>query len=186
MMNCCPRMSGWPRFDGLFENYPAFRREWGRYQQLVPQEGLVQSFRDNCISKEIARHIRRMEMMLEIWERLDASYDIPMQFTNELMWEIPVFPKIKDPKFKKLLDHYELLKDNIREAAKENQQDIFLILANIHKMVQALPPREEILWYEASDCVATRDHSTVSLPLRENAWYGPSPRCRGESPSWLP
>jgi hypothetical protein len=45
MMKCCSRMSGWPRFDGMFKNYPAFKREWGMYQQLIPQEGLCDHFK---------------------------------------------------------------------------------------------------------------------------------------------
>jgi hypothetical protein len=101
------------------------------------------------MSKKIARRIRRMETMLEVWERLNASCDIPSQYANELMLEIPVLPKIKDLEFRKLCDHYELLKVNIGEAAKENQQEIFLIPANIDKMTQALPLQEEILWREA-------------------------------------
>jgi len=43
-----------------------------------------------------------------------------------LMWEIAVSPKIKDREYKKLLIHYEMLKDNIGEAAKNNQSSIFL------------------------------------------------------------
>jgi hypothetical protein len=35
-VNCCSRMSGWPRFDETFKNYPAFKREWERFQQLIP------------------------------------------------------------------------------------------------------------------------------------------------------
>ncbi len=69
MVNCCSRMSGWPQFDETFKNYPAFKREWERFQQLIPQSGLVRSFRENCVSKEIAHRIRRLEMMPEVWER---------------------------------------------------------------------------------------------------------------------
>jgi hypothetical protein len=92
------------------------------------------------MSKAIARRFRRIESMTEAWARLDSSYNIPMQFTNELMLEIPVFPKIKDPEFTKLLGHYNLLKDNKAEAAKANQEGLFLTSANIDQMTQALPP----------------------------------------------
>jgi len=101
------------------------------------------------MSKKITRRIRRMETMLEVWERLNASCDIPIQYANELMLEIPVLPKIKDLEFRKLRDHYELLKDNIGEDAKENHQEILLIPAYIDIVTQALPLQEEILWREA-------------------------------------
>ncbi len=129
MVNCCSRMSGWPRFDGTFKNYPAFKREWERFQQLIPQGGLVRSFRENCIGMEIAHRIRRLEMMPEVWERLDSSYALPTQFTSELMSEIPVSPKIEDREYKKLLVHYEKLKDNIGERlTRQTEKTYFLLL----------------------------------------------------------
>jgi len=54
---------GWPRFNGTYKDYPAFRRKWNSYEkhhhQVTPQMELVQMFRENCISKELAYRIRR-------------------------------------------------------------------------------------------------------------------------------
>jgi hypothetical protein len=99
--------------------------------------------------------------MPEVWERLDSCYDLPEQFTYELMWEIPVSPKIKDLEYKKLLVHYEILKDNIGEAAKNNRSRIFLIPQNIDAMTEALPPREEELWRRAKRHVHQEDLGPV-------------------------
>ncbi len=84
------------------------------------------------------------------------------------MLENPVLPKIKDLELRKLRNHYVLLKDNIREAAKENRQDIFLIPANIDIMTQALPPWEEILWREARKCVAPQVLGTAFTDFVED------------------
>ena len=39
---------GWPRFNGIYKDYPAFRRKWNSYEkhhhQLTPQMELVQMF----------------------------------------------------------------------------------------------------------------------------------------------
>ena len=89
----------------------------------------MRSFRENCIGMEIAHRIRRLEMMPEVWERLDSSYALPTQFTSELMSEIPVSPKIKDREYKKLLVHYEKLKDNIGERlTRQTEKTYFLLL----------------------------------------------------------
>jgi hypothetical protein len=45
-----------------------------------------------------------------------------------------VVPKIKDLKFKKQLDYYGLLKDNIEEADKAGQEGL------LTKLCRALPP----------------------------------------------
>jgi hypothetical protein len=83
------------------------------------------------------------------------------QFTYELMWEIPVSPKINDLEYKKLLVHYKILKDNIGEAAKNNRSRIFLIPQNIDAMTEALPPREEELWRRAKRNVHQEDLGPV-------------------------
>jgi hypothetical protein len=93
-------MSGLPCFDGTFKNYPAFRRKWNSYErrhhQLTPQMELVQLFQENCVSKEIAHRIRRLETMPEVWERLDSAYYLPIQFINNLTLEVLAIPKIND------------------------------------------------------------------------------------------
>ncbi len=110
---------------------------------------LVQLFRENCVSKEIAHRIRRLETMQEVWERLDSAYDLPMQFINELKLEVLAIPKINDGEYEKQLEYYEILKDNMGEAAKNNRSSIFLYPQNIDTMTEALPPREEELWRRA-------------------------------------
>jgi hypothetical protein len=77
------------------------------------------------------------------------------------MWEIPVSPKIKDREYKKLLIHYEMLKDNIGEAAKNNQSSMFLNPQSIDTMTEALPPREEELWRRAKGRVHQEDLGPV-------------------------
>jgi hypothetical protein len=155
------RMSGLPRFDETFKNYPAFWRKWSSYErhhhQLTPQRELVQLFQENCVSKEIAHRIRRLETMPEVWERLDSRYDVPMQFINELTLEVLAIPKINDGEYEKLLEYYETLKDNIGEAAKNNLQSIFLTSLNIDAMTQVFPPREEELWRQAKRHVHHED-----------------------------
>jgi hypothetical protein len=99
--------------------------------------------------------------MPEVWERLDSYYDFPVQFTYELMWEIAVSPKIKDREYKKLLIHYEMLKDNMGEAAKNNQSSLFLIPQYIDKMTEALPPSEEEFWRRAKGRVHQEDLGPV-------------------------
>jgi hypothetical protein len=119
-----------------------------------------------------------METMDEAWTRRDKSYNL-IQYTNELMLGIPVLPKIKDPEFRKLIKHYNLLRDSIGEAVKENQQDLFLILANVDKMTQALPPREDILWTEARKHVTPQDLGAAFADFVGTTGNGPLFRCRG-------
>jgi hypothetical protein len=103
------------------------------------------------MSEKIADCINWMETML------DKSYNNPIQYTYELMLGILVLPKIKDPEFRKLLKHYNLLWDSVGEAVKENQQDLLLIPANLDRMTQTLPLQEEILWREARKFVTPWD-----------------------------
>jgi hypothetical protein len=65
---------------------------------------LVQLFQENCVSKEIAHCIRRLETMPEVWERLDSAYDLPIQFINELTLEVLAIPKINDGEYEKQLE----------------------------------------------------------------------------------
>jgi hypothetical protein len=166
------RMSGLPRFDGTFKNYPAFERKWESYEKhhhrLTPQRQLVQLFHENCMSEEMAHRIRRMETMAEAWARLDTSYNNPTLFINELALEVQAIPKINDLEFQKQLEYYELLKDNMDEADKANRKDLFLTFASIDKMTQALPQREEILWREARKRVAPRDLGATFTDFVEN------------------
>ncbi len=66
---------------------------------------LVQLFQENCISKETAHRIRRLETIPEVWERLDSAYDLPIQFINELTLEVLAIPKINDGEYEKQLEY---------------------------------------------------------------------------------
>jgi hypothetical protein len=44
-----------------------------------------------------------MQTLVEAWERLDAIYNCPKQFTKELMLGIKAIPKIKKLDFKNQL-----------------------------------------------------------------------------------
>jgi hypothetical protein len=109
---------------------------------------LVQLFRENCMSKEIAHYIRWEETMAEAWGRLDIFHYDPLLFIRDLMQEIRASPRLKEREYEKLLRYYLLLLDLIREADKAGQRRMFLTEAYIEEMTCALPLSEKTLWRE--------------------------------------
>jgi hypothetical protein len=113
---------GLPWFNGTYRDYPAFWRKWSSYEkrhhQLTPQMELVQLFRENCMSKEIAHYIRGEETMVEAWGRLNMFNNDPLLFIRDLMQEIRASPRLKEQEYERLLRYYLLLLDLIRDADK--------------------------------------------------------------------
>ncbi len=69
---------------------------------------LVQLFRENCMSKEIASYIliQGAETMKEAWAGLDALRNSPRRFILDLMQEVRAFLKLQEQDCERLLDYY--------------------------------------------------------------------------------
>ena len=158
---------GWPRFNGTYKDYPAFRRKWNSYEkhhhQVTPQMELVQMFRENCISKELAYRIRGAETMTEAWAGLDTLRNSPMRFILDLMQEVRAFPKLEEQEYEGLLDYYSLLRNLIKEASKAGYRNGFLTQAHIEEMTRALPLSEKTLWRKREACILPDEHDEAFL-----------------------
>ncbi len=114
---------------------------------------LVQFFRENCMSEEIARYIQGEETMTEAWAGLDTLRNSPMRFILDLMQEVRAFLKLKEQEYERLLDYYSLLLNLIKEASKAGYRNGFLKQAYIEEMTRALPLSEKTLWRERKACL---------------------------------
>jgi hypothetical protein len=65
------RNAGWPYFDGMFRDYPAFKRKFesfrANYHRGTPTQELFQQFREMCLPEKIATRLKSAETMETAW-----------------------------------------------------------------------------------------------------------------------
>jgi hypothetical protein len=160
--------NGWPWFSGLCADYILFKRDWEKYcgeqTRSPPQAELVQQFRENCMDKKTAKQLEKASSMTEVWTMLDDLYYV----TKGLMVEFRGLAAIKKRQFERQYDHYFLIQYSICAADEARQGPLLLVFANIEEMLQALPQREKILWWDAWGHMGSRDlGSTFSVFVEE-------------------
>ncbi len=134
--------AGWLYFDGMYRDYPAFKRKFASFQAnyhySTPTRELVQQFGEMCLPEKIAARIKSAET----WVRLDAWFKDKDAFITDLMQDIRS-PAIKDED-----DYYVMLQSHIEEACNAGLLGMLLIPANVEVMVQPLPTWEKKVWRE--------------------------------------
>jgi hypothetical protein len=129
------RNAGWPYFDGMFRDYPAFKRKFEsflmNYHRGTPTRELFQQFREMCLPEKIAARIKSAETMENAWIRLEAWFADKSLFIKDLMQDIRSVIPIKDGDNERLMDYYVMLQAHIAEARNVDALDMLLIPANV-------------------------------------------------------
>jgi hypothetical protein len=148
-----PRNAGWPYFDGMFRDYPAFKRKFesfgANYHRGRMTQELLQQFREMCLPEKIARRIKSAETMENAWIRLDAWFGDNSLFIKDLMQDIKSVAPIKEGDDELLMDYYVMLQAHIAESRNADLLDMLLIPANVELMVLPLTAWEKRVWREA-------------------------------------
>ncbi len=124
------RNAGWPYFDGMFRDYPVFKRKFAsfraNYHRGTPTQELFQQFREMCLPEKIAAKLKRAETMETAWVRLDAWLGYRGLFIKDLMQDIKNVTPIKDGDDERLMDYYEMLQSHIAEARNAGLLEMLL------------------------------------------------------------
>jgi hypothetical protein len=159
------RNPGWPYFDGIFRDYPAFKRKFAsfraNYHRGTPTQELFQQFREMCLPEKIAAKLKMAETTETAWVRLDAWYRDQGLFIKGLMQDIKNVTPIKDVDDERLMDYYLMLQSHIAEARSAGLLKMLLIPANVEMMVLPLFTWEKRVWREVQD----------RIPAEDRAWY---------------
>ncbi len=93
------RNAAWPYFDGMYRDYPAFKRKFAsfraNYDYGTSSRELVQQFREMCLPEKIAVRIKSAETMEIAWVRLDAWFKDEGAFIKDLMQDIRIVSAIR-------------------------------------------------------------------------------------------
>jgi hypothetical protein len=73
--------SGWPTFDGRYDNYPPFKREWAAYREtyhsVVNDDLAAKTLREKYVKGGALKMVSHLDDLGEIWETLDTCYERP-------------------------------------------------------------------------------------------------------------
>jgi hypothetical protein len=64
--------SGWPTFDGRYDNYPQFKREWAAYREtyhsVVNDDLAAKTLREKYVKGDALKMVSHLYDLGEIWE----------------------------------------------------------------------------------------------------------------------
>jgi hypothetical protein len=71
--------SGWPTFNGKYEEYPRFRKVWWAYRQTyhghVKEELACRNFKERSLASSVWILVNDIEDLREAWDTLDMCFD---------------------------------------------------------------------------------------------------------------
>jgi hypothetical protein len=141
------RNAGWPYFDGIFREYPAFKRKFASFRAIyhrgTPAQELFRQFREICLPEKIAAKLKTAETLETAWVRLDAWFGDRGLFIKDMMQDIKNVPPIKDGDDQRLMDYYGMLQSHIAVACNVKLLEMLLIPSNMEMMVLPLSTWEK-------------------------------------------
>jgi hypothetical protein len=155
------RNAGWPYFDGMFRDYPAFKRKFESFQMNYHRGTPMRSVK-----------IKSADTMENAWIRLDAWFGDKGLFIKDLMQDIKSVTPIKESDDERMMDYYLMLQAHIAEARNLGALDMLLIPANVELMVLPLTAWEKRIWRDAQGRLPAEDRSWYMEEfVNERLWY---------------
>jgi hypothetical protein len=166
--------SGWPTFDGRYDSYPRFKKEWEAYRQTyhsaVSNDLASWTLRDKCLQGDALQMVNHLDDLREMWETLDTCYERPDKYMEEALRPIEDFCRYKIADSAAVREFYSLLRAAIKGARRIGRIELLINDQTIPRIMAKMPHVDWKEWATRRPDWMRQDAATVFEAFIERKW----------------